>query len=86
MIYKTTSMLGTVVSFDQTIKFLPLPSLDGVLTIDIRSKPTFEMASSLGSFSVPIALLQNSKDTSVNITDQNETITVVYSTESVQLT
>lgn len=86
VIYKTTPMVGTVISFEQTIKFVPLSSLDGMLTIDIRNKPTFESVSSVGSFSIPIALLQSSKVTSVDIENEsNETITVVYSTETVQL-
>ena len=86
VIYKTTSMLGTVIAFEQTIKFVPLSSVDGMLTIDIRNKPTFETVSSVGSFSVPIASLQSSKITSVDVeNDSNEAITVVYSTETVQL-
>lgn len=86
VIYKTTPMVGTVISFEQTITFVPLSSLDGMLTIDIRNKPTFESVSSVGSFSIPIALLQSSKVTSVDIENEsNETITVVYSTETVQL-
>jgi hypothetical protein len=75
------------VYFNQDLKFRPLLSLDSVLAIDIRNKPTFDDSTSVGKLTVPLSTIVNSKIITVNIEDGNSgNITVVYSLETTPIT
>jgi hypothetical protein len=49
-------VLGKHATFNQELKFLPVPFLDGTMVIDAREKPTFEEGFSLGKVQVRVIL------------------------------
>lgn len=78
--YKTSARLGTHCAFNERLTFMRLPDVQGSLTIDVREKPTFEEAKSIGKAVVALAALKEGDQTvQIAAEDGRETVTVTYS-------
>ena len=86
VLYKTTPILGAHAVFNQDLKFLPLPSLDGFLMVDVREKPTFEDGCSVGKLKISVASLINSKEVVASVTsEKGEKLTITYVAEAMEI-